>query len=82
MEGELRGAAQDRCGLPRVLHSRQLDDNPALTGLGDGRFGNAERVDPPVQHLQGPFGGLMVRLNGGGVAGFKRDLGAATQVEA
>jgi hypothetical protein len=26
------------------MHPRQLDDDPAFTGLGDGRFGNAERV--------------------------------------
>jgi hypothetical protein len=82
MEGELCGPAQDRCGLPGILHPRQLHDDPAFTGLGDGRFGNAERVDTSAEHLQGPLGGPPVRLHGGGVAGLEHDLSAATQVEA
>ena len=58
VEGELRRAAQDCRGLPRVIHPRQLDNDPALTGLGDSWFGDTERVDTKAQHLQGPFGAL------------------------
>ncbi len=31
VEGELRGPAQNCCGMPRVMHSGQLDDDPAIT---------------------------------------------------
>ena len=39
-------------------------------------------VNPQFGHLQGPFGGLSVCLDGEGIAGFKRDLGATAQVQA
>ena len=41
-----------------VSATGQFDDDPAVTGLGDGRLGHAQRVDPAAQHLAGLLGGF------------------------
>ena len=48
VEGELRRPAQDRRRLPGVMHPRQLHDDPAFAGLGNGRFGNPECINTPA----------------------------------
>lgn len=81
VHGELRGTAEHVGGLPRVLHAGQLDDDPVVTGADEARFGDAERVDPAAQHLQGAVGGLGVGLQRLGGTGLQHDLGAAPQVQ-
>lgn len=81
VHGELRGAAQHFGGLPRVLHARQFDDDPLVAGTDEGGFGDAERVDPAAQHLQGAVGGLGVGLERLGGTGLQHDLGAAPQIQ-
>ncbi len=82
VEAELGGPADDFGGLARVLDVGQFDDDPVLPGPGQGRFGDAERVDAPAQHLKGPVGALPVRLRGGGVLGLEHHPGAALKIEA
>lgn len=82
VEAELGGPADDFGGLARVLDIGQFDDDPVLTGPGQGRFGDAERVDAQAQHLKGPVGALPVRLRGGGVRGLEHHPGAALKIEA
>ncbi len=82
VEGELGGAAEDVGGFLRVLDTGQFDDDPVVAGTGDGGLRDAERVDAAAQYLHGAVGGRRVGLDGGGVAGFQHDLGAAAQVEA
>ncbi len=81
MEGQLRGTAQDVCGLLRVLHPGQFDEDAVVAGADKGGFGDAERVDAAAQHLQGAVGGRAVGVGGGGGPGLEHDLGAAPQVE-
>ena len=46
VEAELRGAADDVGRLARVLQARQLDDDPAVAGPGEGRLGDARARRP------------------------------------
>ena len=81
MEGQLRGAANGLGRLARVLHPRQLDDDPPVTGSGQRRLGDPEGVDPFAQHLHDPIRGLRVRDHGPGVTGLQHDLRAAPKVQ-
>jgi hypothetical protein len=82
VEAELGGPADDFGGLARVLDVGQFDDDPVLSGPGQGRFGDAERVDALAEHLKGSVGALPVRLRGGRVLGLEHQPGAALKIEA
>jgi len=82
VEGQLRRAADGVGGLARVLHARQLDDDPGVARAREGRLRDAERVDALAQHLDHAVGRLGVGADGAGVARLQDDLGAAPQVEA
>src|SRR5690606_1269476 len=71
VHGQLGRLAQDVGRLARVLQTRQLDDDPVLAGADDGRFGDAERVDPAAQDLERAVGRRGVGLRGLGRAGLQ-----------
>jgi hypothetical protein len=82
MEGELRGPADDRHGLLRILDSRQLDDDPPVARALEAGLSNTQLVYPASEDLECPVDRIGVGPALWGVLGFEDDLGPPTQVEA
>ena len=82
VEGELRRAAHDCRGLPRVIHPRRStmilrSPDWAIAGSATPSASTRRRSTSRVHSVDSP-----VCLDGEGIAGLKRDLGAAAQVQA
>ncbi len=82
MKGQLRGSADDLERLVGVGDAGQLDDDPAVPGLLDGRFAYAELIDAPPQHLECSADRVLIHRFIFGVLCLEHDLCPAPQVEA